>query len=138
MIIITKVETITVDRDPHEILHTAGFDQMVWPCDGEAPVEAEVFSELIHGMRWRWRDAREEIDVTVGITGEAEKILNMGYGIMENLRKQIHEQEDTNGRLEGRLREAHAKLTYYRTAAEQMKESTFMQRLRWLFKGVRI
>ncbi len=46
---------------------------MVWPCDGEAPVEAEVFSELIHGMRWRWRDAREEIDVTVGITGEAEK-----------------------------------------------------------------
>jgi len=129
MIIITKVETITVDRDPYEVLHQAMPNGFCTPDLTAPPMECEVFSELIHGMRWRWHDRDNDIDIIVGVSGEAEKILNLGYGIVENLKK------ETN-RLDDLVMMQGINIKDQTKTIKNLRDASFWQRFKWVFTGV--
>ena len=131
MIIITEVKTIKVDRDPYEILSDVRyFNDLpeVWPCKGEGPIDATYFSGLVRGMCWLDKDGEE---IIVGVSGEAEKILNLGYAIIDNLQKEVSTKSSTIQMLMHQTQDQITTIT-------NLRGVSFWQRLKCVLTGVDI
>jgi hypothetical protein len=125
MILITKVETVVVDRDIVKMSVDQGYDYV--PLSGPL-IPIKRFNELIRGKRFINR--KRNIDVVIGVTGEVGELLGIQFEAFESLERTCEELQD---RIICKTIEAIG----YKDKLSAIENSGFFKRLKWLFCGVK-
>lgn len=142
MLIITKVETINVDKQYGEMMHTIEHCKafnLPFEANGEL-FDPVVITEYVKGQRYV--DQQRGIDVVIGCTEEAKEALLMQYRLWK------YNEEKLNRGLEKLTSEKDAIETHHKIVSVDLKKAyykieqtigaPFLTRLKWLFTGVKI
>lgn len=142
MLIITKVETINVDKNYGDMLHHLvelkhNREPFVL---GEDVIAVETMIELIKGQRYV--DTQRGIDVVIGCTQDAKEALLMQYRLWKiNEEKQSRDLEKLNSEkeaIETHHKIVSADLKATNSKVERVIAAPFLTRLKWLFTGVKV
>lgn len=132
MIVITKVEYITTDRDPHEI-QSMIYDSRCRPLelstsDGESKfMDIAVSTELVRGCRFdRYTPRRGHKSMLIGMTKAVQDVLGMQYEAVSTMNERAEE--------DSRMVAASAKKLNH--LKSQMKNASLWSRIKWVFTGV--
>jgi hypothetical protein len=121
MILITKIETLTTDKDFAEVIKMSHDSFNEYIPFKERVEKAEVIREIIHGRRFV--DPQRNLDVVIGITDEAGEMLGLTHDAFENL--------------EGEREQYRLERDVIKCELESIKAFGFFKRLKCLFTGIK-
>jgi hypothetical protein len=127
MLLITKVETRTVDRAEWPVMH---YPRMPVPCDypSEIPAsEMRITQEIVRGREFVSADGKHCI---IGLAREVQEELGLMYDAWDNLQRHV---DDATNRMHAAYRCAKT----HRTKLEALMRAPWWRRLRWVFTGVK-
>lgn len=120
MIIITEIKTIQTDQSAvEEILQSTNRDFLSSVRIGDQIVDVIELRKLIKGRRFI--DKRNNIDVVVGVSNEAGKILGLMYDSWENMQVDLESLRTQRDLIQCDL--------------SKIKKYGFLKRLKCLFVG---
>lgn len=127
MIVIKSVEFLETNRDPIELLATTPPYSPVFYGPGP-PIEQEIFKELIRGRRFcRPSDGT---DIIVGVSKQAGEVLGIMYEAWDNIEKAYNTEVSKHSITARELYKCKSSLA-------KILNASFLQRLKWLFLGVK-
>lgn len=131
MIIVSDAKIMHVDRNPAEILQTVRQEHdYVMPSQGEAPISAKDFRELIRGRRFRRPDGST---LVVGLDRSLQDLIGIHFEAYDELQ----------GRIESIGRKWQSEFSKHKVTKQKLEEAedtidtisnfTFIDRLIWAF-----
>ncbi len=121
MILISKIEYMETDRDPHQIIHcTSPYEGVAVNTDhGKDIVECNELIELVNGVRFCRYGTDDEI--VIGMSKQAQDLIGIQYESWENKEKEYSE--------------LYSSFTKARNEISFIKNAGLLRRLSWLFFG---
>jgi hypothetical protein len=126
MIVVKNIDFLETDRDPVELLATTPTHMPIW-C-GEEPVQHDALIELIRGRRFR--RPTDGVDIVVGVSKQAQDVIGIQYEAWDNLQKAYDAEQRNHQRTT-------SEMYGYKSRVDEMLNSSFWQRLKWLILGYR-
>ena len=132
MLVITKVEYITTDRDPYEI-QSMLYDSRCRPLelstsDGESKfMDIPVSTEIVRGCRFdSYTVERGRKSMLIGMTKDVQDVLGMQYEAVSTMNERAEEDAKM-------VAKATKKLKHLKS---QMDNASLWSRIKWVFTGV--
>jgi len=137
MLVIKSIDFYEVNGDVYEMVaqsyREGGMRSLmtVGSPAGDTSVPVSVVAELIKGRRF----VGPGVDMVIGVSEQAQKVIGIQYEAWENADKLIADQSYTIARKDRELNECGESLSKAHNELDAIKGASLFQRIKWVFTG---